>query len=84
MPLSLFKRAEREDVRIDLLGINVAFNHRLKICFLYDSDSAMPEDRYHALEQHLNRRGYFLQVIVAAAGSPLPMRQDFEFTDGEQ
>lgn len=72
------RKRPREDVSIDLPGVRIAFNHRLKICFLYELDSAMPEARYTELEEHLAKRGYLLQVIVAAPGMPLAMPQPFE------
>lgn len=68
-----FLKRPKEDVAILLPGVQIAFNHRLRICFLYELDSAMPEDRYAALEAHLAKRGYLLQVIVAAAGMPVPV-----------
>lgn len=63
---------QREDVHIDLPGVELAFNHRLRICFLYEFDSSMRDDRYEALEKHLAKRKYFLQIIVASAGMPMP------------
>lgn len=67
MRLDFLHPREREDVSIDLEAISLVFNHRLRIAILYDRDPGMPADRYDALEKHLNRRGYILQVIVAPA-----------------
>lgn len=62
----LFKR-EREDVWIEVPAVMLVFNHRLKVAILYDADPGMPDDRYTALERHLARHGYFLQVVVGSA-----------------
>lgn len=77
MTFDWLRRRPIEDVRIDLPGAVVRFNHRLKVAFLYDYDSAMPDGRYVQLEAYLNKRGYFLQIIVAAAGVPMPTPQFF-------
>lgn len=73
-----FLKRPREDVRIALPGVEIAFNHRLKVAILYELDSAMPEDRYQALETHLAKQGYLLQIVVAPAGLPNPLQQPFE------
>lgn len=52
------------DVKIELPGVTVATVHEIRTVFIYDTDSGMPDDRYDALEAHLKRQGYFLQVIV--------------------
>ena len=62
----------QEDVAIDLPGVRIRFNHRLKIAFLYDLDSQMPDERYVDLEDHLRAQGYFLQVVVAPVGMTIP------------
>lgn len=62
-----FRKREREDVLIEVPGVVVTFNHRLKVALLYDYDPGMSDDRYDALEAHLAKRGYFLQVVVASA-----------------
>ena len=76
--LGFLRKPPQEDVSITLPGVQLAFNHRLKICFLYEMDSSMPNDRYADLETHLNKQGYFLQVIVAASGVPAPLMQPRE------
>lgn len=70
--LDFLRKREREDVSIALPGVEIAFNHRLKIAFIYDTDTQMPNDRYEVLEAHLNKRGYVLQIIVAPAGLLIP------------
>lgn len=76
--LGFLRPPPREDVAIIMPGVQIAFNHRLKVCFLYELDSAMPDDRYAALEAHLALQGYLLQVIVAAPGVPAPMPQSYQ------
>jgi hypothetical protein len=58
----------REDVRIEVPGVELVFNHRLKIAVLYTADSDTKDDTFAALEGHLNRQGYVLQIIVAPIG----------------
>jgi hypothetical protein len=70
--IDLFKPKPPEDVRLEVPGIRVLFNHRLRIAILYTADSDTREDAFDALEQHLKRRGYVLQVIVASVGMPVP------------
>lgn len=70
-----FRRPEREDVKITFPGVELAFNHRLKIAFLYEQDTSMPDNRYVDLERHLSKRGYFLQVIVAPTGMPFTIER---------
>lgn len=74
-----FKRLlapQREEHHITLPGVELAFNHKLKICFLYEMDSSMPDDRYAAFEAHLAQKHYFLQVIVASVGMPIPHQNE--------
>lgn len=78
-----FLKRPPEDVRIELPGIEVAFNHRLKVAFLYTADSDVRDDAFAALEAHLKRRGYFLQVVVASVGMPLPVRRGLPIDIGE-
>lgn len=77
-----FLKRTKEDVRIDLPGIQVAFNHRLRVCFLYTFDSSTTEATYQDLENYLARKKYFLVVIAAPPGLPMAMPQDFNDTTG--
>lgn len=52
------------DLSFDLPGVTVLAVHSLKTVFIYDADPNMPDERYEALEKHLKKQGYFLQVIV--------------------
>lgn len=61
------------EFQIELPGATIIFSHKLKICFIYEMDSAMPDGRYTELEKHLNAKGYFMQVIVAPPGMPIPV-----------
>jgi hypothetical protein len=58
------------DTRITFPTIEVVFNHRLKIAWVYCYDSDMRDDAYLNLESHLKRQGYFLQIEVAPRGLP--------------
>lgn len=62
---------QREDFKIELPGMTFSVNHKLKVVFIYDLDSNMRDDRYEALEAHLAKKKYFLQVVVASVGMPL-------------
>ena len=68
--LDFLRRREREDVSIDLGGgaVQVTFNHRLKVAFLFTLDPDTPDGAYNDLEQHLAKRGYFLQIVIASVG----------------
>lgn len=57
--------------KIELPGMTFCVNTKLKIVFIYDLDSSMRDDRYEALEAHLAKKKYFLQVVVASVGMPL-------------
>lgn len=62
----LLKPRPQEDVRIELPAVELVFNHRLKVAMLFDADPDMPDDRYVALEKHLARQGYILQIVVGS------------------
>lgn len=64
------RRHDREDVSIDLGNgaINIRYHHRTRTAFLFTFDPDTPENAFDALEAHLKRRGYFLQIIVASTG----------------
>lgn len=70
--LDWLRKREREDVRIEVPGVALVFNHRLKVAVLYTADSDTRDDTFAALERHLARRGYVLQIIVASVGMPVP------------
>lgn len=81
--MSLFHQAtpkppsDQTDFRIDLPGVIIAFNHPLRVAFLYEYDSSMPADRYNELESYLKKQGWFLQVVVSAPGVPMAVPQPF-------
>ncbi len=68
--MSLFRFLEKpiEDHRIELPGVTIIFNHRLKLAFVYCLDSDTADSAYDDIETHLKRRGYILKVIVAPIG----------------
>lgn len=72
--LDAFRKREREDVRIDLPGVEIVFNHRLKIAFVYTADSNTKDETYADLEKHLLSKRYLLVVIVAPIGLPMSPR----------
>jgi len=54
-----------QDVHLVIPSVEIQFNHKLKIALLYHDDPDMPKTAYDALEAHLARRGYILQIIIA-------------------
>lgn len=65
-----FRKRAPQDFQIDLPDTKIVVNHSLRIVFLYSLDSDLRDDTYAALETHLNQRGYFLQIVIAARGMP--------------
>ncbi len=74
-----FKRLFAQPItesKIELPGMTFCVNKQLRVVFIYDLDSNMRDDRYEALEAHLAKKHYFLQVVVASVG--MPMSQSFQ------
>lgn len=65
--------APKTEYHIVLPGVEIAFQHGLKIAFLYTHDPASKGDDYSDLESHLAKQGYLLVVIVAPPGTPMAL-----------
>ncbi len=72
-----FLKKPKQDVAIELPAFNLQFNHRLKIATLYASDPNTPDDAYDELRAHLEKKHYYLQVIIAAVGLAMPPSTGF-------
>lgn len=71
-----FLKRPEQDVHIDLPGVTVEINHRLKVVFLSVFDTGASEDAFADLEKHLNKRGYLLQVFAPAPPpTPAPVKK---------
>lgn len=70
--LDSFRKRAPTDFDIDLPDTRIVVNHSLKLVFLYALDSNLPDDAYAELEKHLNKQHYFLQIVIAARGMPMP------------
>jgi len=72
----LFSRLRGEGYDTPLIAgeglVTVQYNHATKVVLLYTADPETTEETYAALESHLQKRGYFLQIVIAGRGSPLP------------
>lgn len=68
-----FLKKPIEDVHIQLPTAELVFNHRLKLAFLYLYDPDTPVASFEALDKHLARKKYHLQIFVpTAAPTPPP------------
>lgn len=56
-----------EVVTTEIPSTILTVNHKLKVALLYDADPGAPDGKWSALDEHLKKRGYFLQVIVGSA-----------------
>lgn len=67
----LFQKPQ-EDVWLEVPTMDIKFNHRLKIAVLFTYDTNARAEDYIAIENHLAKRGYLLQIVVASANTLRP------------
>ncbi len=64
-----FLKKPTEDVRLEVAGATLVFNHRTKTALLQLFDANVTDAQVVPLEKHLKSKGYFLQVIAPSASA---------------
>lgn len=69
-----FLKRPQQDVRIELPGATIEFNHRTRTVFMYVDNPMPAPDSFDDLAKHFAKRGYTLTVFAPALGQRPPQK----------
>lgn len=69
-----FLKRPQQDVRIELPGATIEFNHRTRTAFMYVDNPTPAPNSFDELEAHFKKRGYLLTVFTPPLGQQAPRK----------